>query len=477
MPYQNFVEQGQRALISSGAMEGIDPVAAYRNALTIKLLKGKERESDLDMQLKTVKLAEAALKNMESWEDYDAAREHFQTRIPDSPITRSIKPSSELKGKYPDFRDFKIEMQLSAHDKAKLLQGEPVNFYLADKDGNPKLSTTGQTTEEKMTQKQADALNSKGFNWVWTRGNLTGAIQETPEQAGKKARAKKIAELKAEEEAGTKWGDPYFDDDTKQWQQKGPKGEIKIIKATDKKETDKFAYKKGQLVPVKVGEEIETMQVADFDENGMPIFKPYATAKKEPIVKVDVNIGNKAMTKIGEKMGEEFVKEMKDAQQAATNLKELSQADKILKSGMVTGYGAEYILSFGKALQQGGIGVGRDAVSNTEVYMSLMGKQVGQIIKQFGSGTGLSDADREYAEKIAGGKITLNKESMTKIIDLNKKALTNVVKNYNKKAKQVKTRKGAEDLPYELEIPMGEEERKQIGDKWYIKKNNKWYEE
>jgi len=79
-----------------------------------------------------------------------------------------------------------------------------------------------------------------------------------------------------------------------------------------------------------------------------------------------------------------------------------------------------------------------------------MGKQVGTIIKQFGSGTGLSDADREYAEKIVGGKITLTEEAIRKIISINKRAYQNVIRNYNKRAKQVMEKPEAKELPYNL---------------------------
>ena len=41
-----------------------------------------------------------------------------------------------------------------------------------------------------------------------------------------------------------------------------------------------------------------------------------------------------------------------------------------------------------------------------------MAGNVGRLIKQFGAGTGLSDADRQYAEKMAGGKITLDVKAL-----------------------------------------------------------------
>ncbi len=170
------------------------------------------------------------------------------------------------------------------------------------------------------------------------------------------------------------------------------------------------------------------------------------------MAEVNVNIGEKSFTEIGKKMGEKVVEEQKDAQQAYSSLGNLQDAKKLLSSGMITGTGAGYILNVGKALQQAGINLAPEEIANTEAYAALMGKQVGQIIKQFGAGTGLSDADREYAEKIAGGKITLTKQSLEKIIEINEKGLRNVVNNYNKRAKGIMSKPEAKDLPYSLII-------------------------
>jgi len=170
------------------------------------------------------------------------------------------------------------------------------------------------------------------------------------------------------------------------------------------------------------------------------------------VAEVRVDIGGKSFTEMGKKMGERVVEQHKDAEQAIDSLKRLQDAKKLLSSGMITGAGAGYILSVGKVLQQGGISLAPDAIANTEAYAAMMGNQVGQIIKQFGAGTGLSDADREYAEKIAGGKITLTKQSLEKIIDLNEKGLRNAVQSYNKRAKEIMDKPEGKDLPYDLRI-------------------------
>ena len=169
---------------------------------------------------------------------------------------------------------------------------------------------------------------------------------------------------------------------------------------------------------------------------------------------VNVDVGKKSMTRLGEKMSEDLVVERKDAMGAVAGLENLKQARGLLDSGMITGSGADYLVTLGNLLSSRlGYTKHEDPVANTQAFAATMGTQVGQIIKQFGAGTGLSDADREYAEKIVGGKITLNEKAIRKLFDINEKAFKNVVRNFNSKANQAMSKSGADTLPYDLRIP------------------------
>ena len=160
------------------------------------------------------------------------------------------------------------------------------------------------------------------------------------------------------------------------------------------------------------------------------------------------------MKELNKQMGKSLVKQREDAQGAVKALESVYEAKNLLKAGIITGTGAEWITSFGNLLSSRlGFNYG-DPVANTQAFAATMGNQVGQIIKQFGAGTGLSDADREYAEKIVGGKITLNEGAIRRLIYINEKAHKNVINRYNQTAKQAKKRKGAENLLFDLELEM-----------------------
>jgi hypothetical protein len=121
----------------------------------------------------------------------------------------------------------------------------------------------------------------------------------------------------------------------------------------------------------------------------------------------------------------------------------------LLQSGAITGAGANFFVGLNKALKQGGIDFGyADAAANSQAYGSAMAANVGQLIKQFGAGTAISDADRAYATKAAAGEISMDEAAIRKVLDINDRASRNVIERHNKSVRGIKT-----NIPLEVEIP------------------------
>lgn len=79
------------------------------------------------------------------------------------------------------------------------------------------------------------------------------------------------------------------------------------------------------------------------------------------------------------------------------------------------------------------LGVGEFSdVAATQAYLATAGRQVGQVIRLFGSGTGLSDADREYAEKIAAGSIAMDKDALKRLVRMARTGIKGQVENFNR---------------------------------------------
>jgi hypothetical protein len=161
-------------------------------------------------------------------------------------------------------------------------------------------------------------------------------------------------------------------------------------------------------------------------------FKP---AEKTPATSVNVDLSGGAKSElfktVGRKAGEQLVEKHQKASDAVRALQTTNEAQKLLDAGMITGFGSNFLTSFGSALNKAGISYNEDPVANTQAYGAVMAKQVAEIIKAFGAGTGLSDADREFAIKAAGGDVTMNEAAIRKIMEINNKASMEAIKTYN----------------------------------------------
>lgn len=161
---------------------------------------------------------------------------------------------------------------------------------------------------------------------------------------------------------------------------------------------------------------------------------------------------------LGEGQAKKVLKDRDAAEEAVSIIDTVRRGRELLSGPIITGFGAEFLTNFGSALNQIGFSVAKDAVANTQAFAANMAQNVGKIIKQFGAGTGLSNADREYAEKMAGGKITLDKEALEKILEINERGARNVIQSHNKRVANIKT-----NIPLTVEMPAAPTARGRVG--------------
>lgn len=174
---------------------------------------------------------------------------------------------------------------------------------------------------------------------------------------------------------------------------------------------------------------------------------------KTSLVNIDQRTGSKIMQHLGEQQGRAFMAEHTEIQGAVRSLRTIQEAEKLLDQGIITGAGAKFLTKAASFLSSR-LGVKKfdNPTQTTQAYGALVGNLVGQIIKQFGSGTGLSDADRLYAESIAGGNIEFNEGALRRLMSINKKANQVRIEQFNKKADQVHSKPGAENLLFDFHI-------------------------
>lgn len=208
----------------------------------------------------------------------------------------------------------------------------------------------------------------------------------------------------------------------------------------------KVVYSRGENAPSSV-REFEAFQKMSPAEQ-----QAFMTMKRsgQPQQTVQLPPQEKAFeAELGKGQAERLIKSQAAAQDAASIIDTVKTGRDIMKSGMITGAGANFLVNLNQALKTAGIDAGyADAAANSQAFAANMAGNVGKLIKQFGAGTGLSDADREFAKDMAGGRISLDPKAIDKILTINEKAARNVIARHNKDIEGVKT-----NIPLKVDMP------------------------
>jgi len=139
------------------------------------------------------------------------------------------------------------------------------------------------------------------------------------------------------------------------------------------------------------------------------------------------------------------------ANDAVMALEVNNTSSQIFNEGIVSGFAGNFKLQAGKALIAAGVASDEieGIVSNTETYLAHRGLAVANVIKAFGSGTGLSDADREYARQIVGGEITMDEGAMSNLLRIEREGYFSLIENHNSIIDRLGDIGGKNGVPWE----------------------------
>jgi len=175
-----------------------------------------------------------------------------------------------------------------------------------------------------------------------------------------------------------------------------------------------------------------------------------AQASRAPGATVILPAQEKAFeAELGKGQSQKILASKTAAEDAAQILQTNDVGRSLLKSGAITGTGANFFVGLNNALKQGGVDFGyADAAANSQAYGAAMAANTGKLIKQFGAGTGISDADRAYATKAAAGEISMTENAIRKVLDINDRAARSIIQRHNQSVKGIKT-----NIPLDVEVP------------------------
>lgn len=155
---------------------------------------------------------------------------------------------------------------------------------------------------------------------------------------------------------------------------------------------------------------------------------------------------DKFADKLGELQAEQLTNLQSAAQGAVQSIEGIYRLEPLVNSDkFISGTLGSVRLEVAKAL---GLNT-----ADTEAYFSAIGRQVGENIKLFGAGTGLSDADREFAQKMAGGSIELTPAAIKQIMRINEVVAKDVIRKYQQEREFFIAEPGVERMLRGIDIP------------------------
>jgi hypothetical protein len=190
------------------------------------------------------------------------------------------------------------------------------------------------------------------------------------------------------------------------------------------------------------------------------------------------NVQNPIMATVGEQLKTSQTQAIAGANQLRATQEAKAQLD--APGGVITGFRAGNRLDLQKVATL--FGVDPSKVENTETFRAAMKPAVLEIVKGLGSGQGISNADRVFAEKAAGGDIELNEGSIRRILDIAERSAKYKIDQHNQFVDKISSASGEAqpfaqslkvDLPPAAKQPPANARQSPTDGKYYIPDPNR----
>ena len=164
-----------------------------------------------------------------------------------------------------------------------------------------------------------------------------------------------------------------------------------------------------------------------------------------PSVQKVIDVSGKLIERLNDESITDLVTFRDKARVAKDTLMLLDRQLARIDGGMPTGIAANISVGLKKVGQLMGMPYDPELIS-AEEYMMEVATLVKQEIKAFGSGTGLSDKDRDFTQVMVGGDITKQAEALENILKKFRDAAIGTLSTYNGLVEQTSKSVGAENM-------------------------------
>lgn len=213
-------------------------------------------------------------------------------------------------------------------------------------------------------------------------------------------------------------------------------GELQnVIKELEKPNRELQAGGDGRLMLV---DKTDNTLLGTFGEPKTGLLSPEEEAQKIKIAqagRASTTINNAPGNDLAKELAKTSAEQYGTSYEAATGARDtinsVSTARQRLDKGIVAGSILSPVELAGRKAIADVFGMEDETADNTEGFKAALRETVLSKIKALGSGTAISDADRNFIEQAVGGDIILNENSMQDILNILERGGLNQIRNHN----------------------------------------------
>jgi hypothetical protein len=164
-----------------------------------------------------------------------------------------------------------------------------------------------------------------------------------------------------------------------------------------------------------------------------------------PSVQKVIDVSGKLIERLSDETITDLVNFRDKSRLAKDKLMVIDRQLQRLEGGMPTGIAANLSVGLQQVGQLMGMPYNPELV-NAQEYMMEVANLVKAEIKAFGSGTSITDADREYTQRMVGGDITQQAQSLENMLKIYRDAAVGTLSTYNDLVSKTSTKVGAENM-------------------------------
>ena len=143
-----------------------------------------------------------------------------------------------------------------------------------------------------------------------------------------------------------------------------------------------------------------------------------------------------AQIQFARRAGTEAATELNAGSEAASTARAAVEASdrqlELLDQGIITGFAAPVRLEIARGVQ---FLTGREipSIGRTDQFVGEAGRAVAEYITNLGAGTGLSDADRNFALQVVGGQINVDENALRRLVTIVRDTSARSIRSYNQR--------------------------------------------